>query len=107
MAPKDTQYSVLWQDDPRFKAWLRKSDKPNGATRAKCIWCNSDFSVASGGIYDVKRHMNGADHKKIAEARLKQKSVVDFTGKNLQVIFLLQFNNLFVCLQQVNRMMKL
>lgn len=96
MAPVDTKYSILWQDDALFKSWLRKSDRPDGATRAKCIWCNSDFSVASGGKYDVKKHMNNAEHKKIANARLQQKSMADYSGIFLLIHFLLQIINLFV-----------
>ena len=66
MPPTVTKYSVLWESEIQFRGWLRKSDKPDGATRAKCIWCNSDFSVASGGKYDVTRHMKSESHKKIA-----------------------------------------
>lgn len=83
MAPVSTNYSVLWENMPEFKGWLRKSDKPNCQTRAKCIWCNSDFSVANGGLYYVRKHMGSEEHRNIAKARLKQKSFVDYAGKIL------------------------
>lgn len=65
MAPTNTKYSVLWESEPQFRGWLRKSDKKDGEYRAKCIWCNSDFSVANGGKYDVMKHMRTETHKKM------------------------------------------
>jgi hypothetical protein len=31
---------------------------------AKCLVCNSIFSIKSGGISDIKRHSEGALHQK-------------------------------------------
>lgn len=88
MAP--TKYSILWESEPRFRGWLRKSDRKDGESRAKCIWCNYDFSVASGGKYDVNKHLRCEQHKKNANAKVTQKSVAEFCGENLS-FFLLHF----------------
>lgn len=83
MSKVQTKYSVLWETEPQYKGWLRKSDKKDAESRAKCLWCNSDFSVASGGKNDVKRHLQSDKHTKNANAKVAQKSVVQFCGKKL------------------------
>lgn len=82
MPPTSTKYSVLWESEQEFKGWLRKSDKKDWATRAKCIWCNADFSVANGGKHDVIKHLKSNTHKQIANARIGQKSIAEYSGEN-------------------------
>lgn len=96
MAP--TKYSVLWENEPQYRGWLRKSDKKDGASRAKCLWCNSDFSVGIGGKYDVNKHMRTELHKEMANAKVKQKSVAESfaVGENHFLIFLLHFIYLYL-----------
>lgn len=87
MPGTNTKYSVLWETEPQFRGWLTRSDKKDGATRAKCIWCNSDFSVANGGKRDVMKHMKTDQHTKNANAKVAQKSVVEFRGEKFLLIF--------------------
>ena len=37
----------------------------NGTTYAYCTVCNCDFSVAGGGVYEVKWHCNSVKHTKL------------------------------------------
>lgn len=78
---KNTKYSAVWESDPLFRGWLTRSDKSDGTTRAKCIWCNSHFSVSHGGKNDVTKHMKSDGHRKIAIARVAQKSFTEFLSK--------------------------
>lgn len=81
MASKNTKYSVVWESDPLFRGWLARSNRTDGATRARCIWCSSDFSVAHGGKNDVTKHMRSDQHKKIVTARAAQKPCTEYRGK--------------------------
>jgi hypothetical protein len=61
---------------------LQKSLK--GPTYARCTICNSDFSVAHGGINDCKTHVEGTRHKSNFESRKNQPSISQMFGKGPQ-----------------------
>ena len=45
------KYQQFWEKE---FTWLKKSD--TGEDMAHCRLCNTNFSVAAGALYDVKRH---------------------------------------------------
>ena len=49
--------------------WLQSSSLGNDL--AFCTLCSSNFSVASGGLYDIKRHSETSLHKKAVTATNK------------------------------------
>lgn len=69
------------------RGWLKRSNKKDVETRAHCIWCNADFSVANGGKRDVTKHMNTDQHQRNAKAKVGQKSVLEFSGKKYLMNF--------------------
>jgi hypothetical protein len=56
--------------------WLKKSD--TGEDMAHCKLCNTNFSVAAGVLYDVKRHAKRFTHVTVVEASSKTKSITNF-----------------------------
>ena len=56
--------------------WLKKSD--TGEDMAHCKLCNTNFSVAAGALYDVKRHPKRSTHVTAVEASSKTKSITNF-----------------------------
>ena len=65
---------------------IRKSSV--GDNHAFCILCGTDFSVAHGGMLDVKKHIETAKHKSKEHARASARKVTDMfpTDKNVSVI---------------------
>lgn len=60
--PGQCSFNPAWAKDPQFKDWLEAvTGKP---TQAKCRVCMKQFSVANGGIAQVKIHAKGEKHKK-------------------------------------------
>ena len=58
-----------WQ--PEWKRYhLTESNK--GATYVSCTICRADFSVASGGLHEVKRHIESKKHKELASGMTSQ-----------------------------------
>ncbi len=55
-------FNKWWLSSNEFKEWLAIAEDDG---HAKCLVCNSIFSVKSGGISDIKRHSEGALHRKI------------------------------------------
>jgi hypothetical protein len=45
---------------------------------AHCKLCNTNFSVAAGALYDVKRHAKRSTHVTAVEASSKTKSITNF-----------------------------
>lgn len=71
-----TKYSNQWESDPRFENWLQSSQKEE--TKAKCKWCNCEFSIAHKGKRDVETHMDSKKHKDIVKNRLTTKPATAF-----------------------------
>ena len=46
--------------------------RKGAATFAFCTVCNVDFSVAGGGVHEVKRHCSSAKHKSFLDGVLAQ-----------------------------------
>ena len=53
-----------------------------GDTYAFCTMCDSNFSVSHGGINDCAMHVNGPRHKKYAESKKNQPTLLSFTKKD-------------------------
>lgn len=96
MPSKETKYSVFWENDPMFRGWLTASKRPDGATRAKCKWCDSDFSIGHSGKSDLIKHMKSVKHKDFAKAKVEAKSCSDIFGKDLQSNVVYQVNGYIV-----------
>ena len=45
---------------------------------AHCKLCNTNFSVAAGALYDVKRHAKRSTHVTAVEASSNTKSITNF-----------------------------
>ena len=56
--------------------WLQSSSLGNDL--AFCTLCSSNFSVASGGLYDIKRHSETSLHKKAVTATNKTPQLHQF-----------------------------
>ena len=56
---KKTKRDSKWQDD-----WKKYNMKPSkkGPSFAHCNICSTDFSVASGGVHEIKRHVGRKKH---------------------------------------------
>ena len=60
---KKKKYNCKFQDEwKKSHHWLQLSSLGNDLTF--CILCSSNFSVASGGLHDIKRHSETSLHKK-------------------------------------------
>ena len=57
---KSKHFKGKWQAD-----WAQFRLKPSkkGKTFAICTVCNCDFSVAGGGVHEVKRHRSSQKHE--------------------------------------------
>ena len=55
--------------------WLQSSSLGNDL--AFCTLCSSNFSVASGGLYDIKRHSETSLHKKAVTATNKTLALIN------------------------------
>ena len=58
----------------RELTWFKKSD--TGEDMAHCKLCNTNFSVAAGALYDVKRHAKRSTHVTAVEVSSKTKSIL-------------------------------
>ena len=67
---KKKKYNCKFQDEwKKSHHWLQSSSLGNDL--AFCTLCSSNFSVASGGLYDIKRHSETSLHKKAVTATNK------------------------------------
>ena len=57
-----------------------------GATFAFCTVCNVDFSVAGGGVHEVKRHCSIAKHKSFLDGVLAQPCITSVLQKINHVV---------------------
>ena len=69
-----------WSQDPQFETWLRPvTGEPS---KAFCGICRSDFSIGYSGVWDVRQHANGVNHKKrVAEIGSTKSIQSHFSGK--------------------------
>lgn len=75
MPKQETNYSKLWENDDRYKHWIAESNSKDKVHRAKCKWCDTDFSIGHGGTHDLDKHANTTKHKGFQKARLTVPSV--------------------------------
>lgn len=77
--PKATKYNKSWELLPQCKGWLTAMKLPDGTDsteRAKCIRCDSDFSITHGGLGDVNLHESRKKHQDFVKAKLTTMPVV-------------------------------
>jgi len=70
------KYQIEWQST---YDWVQPSSLEDDM--AFCKLCSSNISVASGALYDVKRHSNSVGHKKAVDAQKSSKSIANFIPK--------------------------
>ena len=68
--------------------WLKKSDTGVGEDMAHCKLCNTNFSVAAGALYDVKRHAKRSTYVTAVEVSSKIKSITNFVDKKSSSVIL-------------------
>lgn len=73
-----TKYSKSWEQLPEFKGWL--TSVGSDESRAKCLWCNSEFSVAHGGRNDAMAHSKRNKHLEIVASKIATPPVHQFFG---------------------------
>jgi len=74
---KKKKYNCKFQDEwKKSHHWLQSSSLGNDL--AFCTLCSSNFSVASGGLYDIKRHSETSLHKKAVTATNKTPQLHQF-----------------------------
>ena len=61
--PYTQKYTEKWENDPKFKSWLTKSNK--GPLYFHCKLCNSD---GKAGKSEIEKHSAGAKHIKNVES---------------------------------------
>jgi hypothetical protein len=67
---------------------VKKSDTGVGEDMAHCKLCNTNFSVAAGALYDVKRHAKRSTHGYCCRGVLKNKSITNFVDKKSSSVIL-------------------
>jgi hypothetical protein len=89
------KYQHFWEKE---FTWLKKSDTGVGEDMAHCKLCNTNFSVAAGALYDVKRHAKRSTHVTAVEASSKTKSITNFVDKKSSSVILSEtlFSNFVV-----------
>ena len=77
---KKAKRSCEWQSD-----WKRyhMSESKRGASYAHCDICQTDFSVASGGFNEVKRHVENKKHKDLAAGMAGQSTLASAIARSL------------------------
>lgn len=93
---KKIKRASKWQDE-----WKKYNMKPSkrGPSFVFCNICCSDFSVASGGVHELKRHLGCKKHTKLARQSACQTKITASTfrgdplANQLKYIFLLLLLN--------------
>lgn len=85
--PKATKYNKNLENLSHCKGWLsalKLKDGTLSTERAKCSWCDTDFSITHGGMRDVNKHANRNMHKEFVNAKLTTKPAIECfqTDKN-------------------------
>lgn len=75
---KGTKYSNSWEQLPEFKQWLTAVG--SDSSKAKCLWCNSEFSISHGGKNDVTAHSRRNKHVEILSSKITTPPVAKFFG---------------------------
>lgn len=88
--PSSTKYNSSWESLPECQGWLsalKLPDNTYSTERAKCAWCNSDFSITHGGLSDVKKHAKRKCHLEFVQAKLTTRPIaMSFDSKENQLI---------------------
>ncbi len=71
-ASKKAKCACRWQPDWK-RYFLSKSSR--GDSYAYCTICRGDFSVASGGLHEVKRHVESKKHKEYLSGAANQPNI--------------------------------
>ena len=66
-------FQSAWKEDPEFTTWIAAVRR--NMTKAFCNLCRSEFSVGASGVYDVRAHSNGVNHRARAGERSKMKTM--------------------------------
>ena len=76
---KKAKRSCKWQPD-----WRRYhlSESKRGVSYAHCDICRTDFSVASGGINEVKRHVENKKHKELVAGMAGQSTLASAISRS-------------------------
>ena len=71
---KKLKHASRWQSE-----WKRynMNESRKGPSFVHCNICSTDFSVASGGLYDVKRHIDGKKHSEAARGMTSQSTLAE------------------------------
>ena len=71
-APKKSKRPCKWQPE-----WTRynMSASRKGPTYVHCKVCDADFTVAGGGVHEVKRHMETKKHQENAKGMANQLTI--------------------------------
>lgn len=78
MPKQGTKYSKTWEKLPEFKEWLVSVESDN--SKAKCLWCNYEFSISHGGKNDVTSHSKRKQHMDIQSTKITTPPVREFFG---------------------------
>ena len=81
-APKRTKRASKWQEE--WKKYSMKQSK-RGASFVHCNICCTDFSIASGGVHEVKRHMGTKKHVELAKQSAGQTTIAATFRKGTSV----------------------
>ena len=71
-AAKRTKRASKWQEE--WKKYNMKQSK-RGASFVHCNICCTDFSIASGGVHEVKRHIGNKRHIELARQSVGQTTI--------------------------------
>lgn len=73
-----TKYSKAWENLSDFKGWL--SSHKDNVNKARCLWCNTEFSISHAGKNDVEKHMNTKKHQSVVKDKLTTKPAGECFG---------------------------
>uniref|UniRef100_H3AJE2 HAT C-terminal dimerisation domain-containing protein n=1 Tax=Latimeria chalumnae TaxID=7897 RepID=H3AJE2_LATCH len=68
-------YQTDWSRNDEFKQWI--CEDADSSQHAKCTWCQKTFSIAGGGVRDVRSHARSAKHTAIGLAQKTPKKTED------------------------------